>query len=133
MSDVGFRVQDLGFRVWSFMFWKEISSAGRPPGRHCKTQKTLEKRSESQHLRAAPPSWPYNYNPTFTNIYIQNNFRSNLHFHIVIVLIVLLMTRGEAKEIERAFATVLFGGQTDFREFAELFDLGVPGQGSTLD
>ena len=61
MSDVGFRVQDFGFRVWSFMFWKEISSAGRPPGRHCKTQKTLAKRSESQHLRAAPPSWPYNY------------------------------------------------------------------------
>ena len=61
MSDVGFRVQDLGFRVWSYMFWNEISSAGRPPGRHCKTQKTLEKRSESQHLRAAPPSWPYNY------------------------------------------------------------------------
>ena len=35
MSDVGFRVQDLGFRIWSFMFWKEISSASRPPGRHC--------------------------------------------------------------------------------------------------
>ena len=42
MSDVGLRVQDLGFRVWSFMFRKEISSAGRPPGRHCKTQKALE-------------------------------------------------------------------------------------------
>ena len=61
MSDVGFRVQDLGFRVWSFVFWKEILSAGRPPGRHCKTQKTLEKRSESQHLWAAPSSWPHIY------------------------------------------------------------------------
>ena len=50
-------------------------------------------------------------------------YKSNVHFHIL-----LIMTQGE-----RAVATVLFEGQTDFRKFEESFDLGVPGQGSTLD
>ena len=59
MSDVG--VQDLGFRVWSFMFWKEMSSAGRPPGWHCKTQKTLEKNAVNHNISGQHPRPGRNY------------------------------------------------------------------------
>ena len=56
MSDLGFRVLDLGLGFMVLCVWKQIPSAIRPFRRYPKMHKTLALRSQNALPLAAPPS-----------------------------------------------------------------------------